>query len=179
MQNSGFDHSYSWKILTEIPEGRIYLNFPSETNWVSIEFLVEVFPKGRVPWIGNFTGSGFEFPSGVFTTPNMELLCINSRGSVYFINAEFPQNYFQCTIEPVLDIINSVENNLMIFIGFTELMIFDESGIKLTKKVSKDGIKITRISKEKIKGLAYSPIKNQYVNFEIDLENNILSGGSV
>lgn len=67
----------------------------------------------------------------------------------------------------------------MIFAGFTDLMIFDESGIKLTKKVSKDGIKITRISKEKIMGLAYNPIKNQYVNFEIDLETNILSGGSV
>ena len=67
----------------------------------------------------------------------------------------------------------------MILIGFTELMIFDKSGIKLTKKVSKDGIKIIRISKEKIMGLAYSPIKNQYVNFEIDLKNNILSGGSV
>lgn len=179
MKNSGFDHSFSWKILTEIPEGRKYLNFQSETNWDSIEFLVEVFPKGRAPWIGNFTGSGFDFPSGVFTTPNKDLLCINSSGSVYFINPEFPQDYFQCTIEPVVDIINSVENNLMIFIGFTQLMIFDKLGIKFTKKVSKDGIKITQISKEKIWGLAYSPIKNQYVNFEIDLENNKLSGGSV
>lgn len=101
MQKIEFDHSYSWRILSEIPEGRKYINFPAETKWVSIEFLVEVFPKGRVPWIGNFTGSGFEIPSGVFTTPNMELLCINSSGSVYIINAEFPQNYFQCTIEPV------------------------------------------------------------------------------
>lgn len=179
MKKIDFDHSYSWRILSEIPEGRKYFNFPVETNWVSIEFLVEVSPKGGTPWIGNFTGSGFEFPSGVFTTPNMELLCINSSGSVYFIKPEFPQNYFQCTIEPVLNIINSVENNIMIFIGFTELMIFDGSGIKLTKKVSKDGIKITQISREKIMGLAYNPIKNQYVNFEIDLENNILLGGSI
>jgi hypothetical protein len=178
MQNSEFPQFYRWEILQELPPGRKVVAFPPDSSTVSFEFLVEITPDEGESWIGNFTGSGLDLSSGVFPTPKSKIVCINSQGAVYFVNVISPLDSIEAPFSPVIEVDSFYQDGLLLLIGFTRVTIFDKEGIRWTIKVSKDGIKINHVSKEKIMGLAWDPGKDRYVNFEIDIKSGKLLGGS-
>jgi len=178
MQNREFSHSYNWEILSGTPPGQVLISYPKDSQWYSIGFLVEITPHKGKSWVGNFSGSGFDFLSSVFPTPNENIVGINSQGAVYFVNTIAPPDFVEVPIMPVVDVIPSYQYELMLLVGFTHVGIYDRSGMRWIKKVSADGIKIKGVDEEKISGLAWNPAKSNWVDFEIEIKTAKLLGGS-
>jgi hypothetical protein len=143
--------------------------------------VVKIIPQHGLTWIGTFA-SGYRSPTavtGVFSCPDGHSLCVVSAGAGYIVRADDPQSWEEVRAHPITDVRAIPEAQLLVFADFTALSAYGSEGLAwTTDDLSWDGLEITEVSPDFIRGLAWDAPQGQQVEFCIDVGTGCHEGGS-
>lgn len=180
-----FSHSYEVKVLESYslahPVEKVY-HFPVELEegdrrgaWL------RVVPASGPAWVG-FFALGFDsgqVAHGVFSVPDPESLCIVAGGYGYFVKGTNPQVWEQVEQRPVVKVLPVPELKLLLFVGFTSISAYGQGGrLWTTPRLSWEGISISRTEGSTLFGAGWDALKDQEVEFEVDLISGECTGGA-
>ena len=164
-------HRFDWKRAQPEP-GALVWDTPSGS------MLVKVVPYEGDPWIGEFA-EGLGGVSGLFATPSPTTLCVVSRGQGYWVPVLAPSDFKEVRCCPIKSVFVVPERNIVVFASYTELSCYGPDGfLWMTDRLSWDGLKITDITPQEIRGLAWDSPENKEVEFVVDIETGKHQGGA-
>jgi hypothetical protein len=139
-------------------------------------FVVEFFPEGDPPWIGNFQPGMTEF-SAVLTSLHGKSLVVIAQGQGYEIN---PQDRHLIEVfGGGIEIALMTEPGLLVLGDGVYLEAYTKGGLSWrSRRISWDGMWNIRVESGKIKGDAWSPIDDCEYPFAVDLATGSVEGGS-
>ncbi len=178
-----FPRVYECERLLELPGFGLlpHYYYPGATkNGGRDGVTVRVRPENHESWLGTFAFGNMapKSLSGLFTTPNPERLCVVARGEGYLVSTSAPTVWERVTVTPILDVRTILARSIIVFANFTELTAYGPSGVKwVTKRLSWDGLKITEVSNDVIKGEFFDIRSNSTASFIVDLETGNHDGG--
>jgi len=142
-------------------------------------FIVSVNPLKSSSWIGIFAPGYPKALTGVFSCPDEQSVCVVASGQAYFVQVYNPQIWEQVQAFPIWDIRVILEKQLLVLADFTVLTAYGPHGIVwVTDRLSWDGIKITDVTSDWIRGLAWDSPQEKNVEFIVDLRTGDHKGGS-
>jgi hypothetical protein len=133
--------------------------------------LCMISPQGRSPWMASFK-FGYPSPfalSGIFSTPNPEILCVVAGGCGYWVDV-FKQTKSDIKCFPVRQVQMCEKPDLLVFADFTRLAVYDANGLKWrSERLVLDGLLILDrdISVLTCEGL--DAVGDTTVQFKVDL----------
>lgn len=183
-----FPSEYDIEVIEELPSREIlhryYFPDPQAADLGGRDgLLLKITPTApnSPPWIGVFA-FGLLSPKGlniVLSCPNPRWLCVVARGEGYFVNADEPLQYQAVQAEPVFSAYAVLRHNLLVFSDYLHLVAYGPKGlIWETPRISWDGLRVEEIDENQIRGKAWSSPKRQYVDFAVDLESGVHTGGA-
>ena len=142
---------------------------------------VRVAPREGAAWAG-FFALGFESSqvvSALASCPDPDSFCIIVGGYAYIVKANDPAAWFRVEQRPVVDFRPLPDQEILLFTGFTTMTAVDRAGVAWTTgRLSWEGISITEISNDKVRGLGWDAPADNEVPFEVDLRTGKHSGGA-
>ena len=170
-----FPHVYECEQLTEGPgvaSSHHYYYPGASTSGGRDGILVRIRPDDGQPWLATFAfGEMANGPSGIFTTPDPQRLCVVARGAGYFVSTIAPSSWESVRVIPITDVRPIRNHEIIVFADFTRLVAYGKNGMKWeTKRLAWDDLKIIEITDTQIKGEHWSYASNQTENFVVDLE---------
>lgn len=178
-----FPANYDVELLKELrPSGETRFFYPgARTDGGADGLTFRVTPAVRAPWLGTFAfrdrGAG---ASGVFTTPDPDVVCIAAAGAAYLVHADKPEWWSQLDMEPVRQIIQVPAVGVIVFVG--DVMIEAHDGqhrIWMTPRLGFDRLSRIAVSGETLTGIGSDPtMAAGGVPFTVDLRTGASSGGS-
>jgi hypothetical protein len=142
---------------------------------------VRVIPGEGNPWTG-FFALGFDSSqviSSLCSCPDPDSLCAVVGGYAYVVRADDPQRWFRVEQRPVVDLRALAQQGLLLFTGFTSISAVDRQGLKwTTERLSWEGVTVTEISGDKLRGLGWDAMADKEVPFEVDLLTGKHTGGA-
>lgn len=180
-----FPHRYDVELIEEIPSSLKSINhiyFPGIAGKGGRDgLLVKLNPRQGLPWIGTFA-FGYNSPkalTGIFSCPSELSLCVVSAGQGYIFKVEDPYSWSEVKSYPIVDVRLIVERELLVFIDFTTITAYgSDNMVWTTPRLSWDGLKITDVTSDYIKGLAWDSLNEQEVEFLVDIKTGYHEGGS-
>ena len=185
VDNSIFPASFRVRVLDELPQPERYPHYyypGARRNGGGDGVLIEVVPENGQPWIGTFAfgqvvRTGL---SGVYTTPDPDLLCVVSNGDGELVSAAKPERAETVRCYPVTDVRLIKAQQLIVFASFTDLVAYGASGVKWrTKRLTWDNMKITEVTDEIIRGEFWDIRNETKAEFIVDLATGTHQGGIV
>ena len=183
----GFEADYSVKRLESRPRGSVrefrqprrraeagelVFETGSEYLWF------ELSPVEGEPWIGGFE-CGLGRLTGLFATPSREVVCIVVKGQGFWVPVLAPGDYEIIRSTPIQEVLVVPGKRFLVLADYTELEAYGESGfLWCTERLSWDGLKVTEMTVETIKGTAWDAPANREVTFSVDTESGASEGGS-
>ena len=175
-----FPHSYEVDELRDWPAtgsfGIPVIYFPPPKSRAEHNGLwLRVKAKSGKSWIGVFA-FGYTSPpafSRVISSPDVEKVCVVSKGSAYIVNVEQPEAWEQIPITPVLDVRPLLEQKLLVFADFIRLAAYGNNKFAWrSPRVCWDELKITNVTSDIIEGTGYDPTNavTQELRFAVDLK---------
>ena len=143
--------------------------------------IVEVRPAAASPWMGVFAFGDVSAsaPNGVFPIRNSTKLCVVARGQGYAVDVEEPTSWERIPGVPILQVVSVPARRLVVFATFTDLIAYSEAGMKWrTARLSSDGLEITEVTDDVIRGSAWDASVERAVEFAVDLESGTHDGGA-
>jgi hypothetical protein len=182
-----FDAHYDVERLNNRPQGNMY-EFRCDRNPLnkgglilemdSDQLFFEVTPFDGKSWTGSFE-SGPGGRTGVFATPSAEVLCVVAKGQGFWIPVLSPTSFEAIRAVPIKEILTVPRRRILIFVDYTKLAAYGEDGfLWQTDRLSWDGLKITEVSADMIRGMAWDSPANQEVPFSVDAQSGASEGGS-
>ena len=180
-----FSHDYEVEALRDLPSGpggleQVY--FPGAEHAGGHDgVLVKITPTCAAPWLGIFAfGRGANKAlTGVFSCPDRESICVVAAGSGYMVRAENPVKWEKVPLFPIFDVRLVPERKMLVFADFTRLTIYGARGILwITPSLSWDGITITEVTADYVKGNAWDAPRQREVKFSVNLETGEHAGGA-
>jgi hypothetical protein len=186
-----FPHNYEIKVLEQaLVQAQVPLLHPVEKLYhypVELEegdragAYVRVVPQHGPAWRGFFA---LGFDSGqvitcVSSCPDPDQLCVVAGGYAYVVKAGDPTEWLQIEQHPVADLRSLVEQNLLLFAGFTSITALGTAGIAWTTgRLSWEGLRITEISGGELRGFGWDAKSDKEVEFRVDLATGRYEGGA-
>jgi hypothetical protein len=178
-----FPHRYEVELEVELPPcpgNEKVFYFPEEPyrGGRSGGLLVRIVPDAGQPWIGMFAGEG-EGVDKVLSTPDEHRVCVVSEGAGYMVCADAPTRWERVQCGPILDVRPIPERQLLVFADFCRLVAYGREGVAWTvKQFHGDDLRITHVSPEHIKGLAYDVTRGRVVEFVLETQTGLPAAGS-
>lgn len=183
----GFEAGYNVERLDSRPQGGVHefrrsrhgldagkqvLEMATESLWFKVS------PLDSKSWIGGFE-CGPGGVTGLFATPSRQVLCVVTKGQGYWISVLDPANYEIVRSIPIQDVITVPGERKLVFVDHTRLAAYGPSGfLWLTDDLSWDGLTVTEITADTIRGTAWDSPANREVSFSVDTELGASEGGS-
>lgn len=175
-----FKNNYSVDIVEELVAGERYYYPGASTQGGKDGILVKVISLEGKSWLGVFafgeiSSNGI---SGVYSTPDPNKFCVVSKGAGYIVSSNNPNEWQQVKAIPVMDVRSIKQHKIIVFADYTELLAYDEFGIKWrTERLTYDGFKIIEVTESSLKGEFWN-IRNETNDiFEVDLVTGSQVGG--
>jgi hypothetical protein len=112
---------------------------------------------------------------GVFSCPDKQLACIVSAGAGYLVRVDAPDTCDEIRSYPIVEARPILDRELLIFVDFSTLIAYGPKGIVwLADGRSWDGIEIIETTSDWIRGRAWDPPHQKYVEFLVDVETGAL-----
>jgi hypothetical protein len=129
-----FGCSYEFEVLSEIPPSDIpRLYYPGAVpDGGKDGVIVKVSPQRKESCLGTFA-FGQIAPkglTGVFSTPNVNRLCVVAKGNGYLVSAGEPQNWESIKAIPIIDARSFPKSGSIVFAYFTGLVAYGDKGIR-------------------------------------------------
>jgi hypothetical protein len=183
----GFEANYSAERLDGRPPGRVrdfcrarrsaragelVLGTGSEYLWF------EMTPIDGEPWVGGFE-CGPGRLTGLFATPCPEVICVVAKGQGFWVPVLAPGDFEIIRSIPIQEVLVVPGKHALVFADYTELEAYGSSGfLWRTERLSWDGLKVTEVTAEAIRGTAWDSPANREVPFAVDIESGASEGGS-
>jgi hypothetical protein len=134
---------------------------------------VEVHPLGCSPWLGVFAhgyshGSAGPGISKVLSTPDSERVCVISGGGAYIVRANNPADWSEIPILPITEARLVREYGFMLFADFSRLTAWGANGMVWQTQLAFDGLRITTMDRDLIKGYGYDPASATDAPFSVN-----------
>lgn len=170
-----FPHNWTAEILPQRPlilpkRQYVYPRHAEEVERGALEMLVR--PASGDPFLATcalgFADPGA--PSGAWTCPDPDRLCAVSGGYAYLIDTTAPERFEQVEYRPVLGVRALPEQRLLLFTGHHSLLAWGVNGIAWqTPRLSAEGVTISGIEGDVLRGVGWDLTTDADVPFEIDL----------
>jgi hypothetical protein len=142
---------------------------------------VRVAPHQGQAWRG-FFALGFasdQVVSAVASCPDPDSFCVAVGGYAYVVKAADPAQWFRVEQRPVVDLRALPGQEILLFTGFTTMTAVGRAGIAWTTgRLSWEGISITEISGNNLRGLGWDALADKEVPFAVDLLTGKSTGGA-
>jgi hypothetical protein len=142
---------------------------------------LRVTPKAGPAWTG-FFAQGFDSDqvvSEVCSTPDPDSFCTVVGGYAYVVKAGNPVEWLRIEQRPVVDLRVLTQQGLLLFAGFTSITAVDRSGIAwTTERLTWEGLSITEINGNKLRGKGWDAMADKEAPFEVDLKTGKHTGGA-
>jgi hypothetical protein len=142
---------------------------------------VRVASQRGPAWTG-FFALGFDsnqVVSALASCPDPDSLCVVVGGYAYVVKANDPAQWFRVEQRPVVDFRSLPAQHILLFTGFTTMTAVGSAGVAwTTERLSWEGISITEISGDKLRGLGWDALADKEVRFEVDLLTGKHTGGA-
>jgi len=142
---------------------------------------VRVIPREGPAWTA-FFALGFESDgvvSAICSCPDPDFFCAVVGGYGYVVKANDPAQWFRLDQRPVVEFRVLTQPKLLLFSGFTNISAVGTSGLAwTTERLSWEGVKITAIEGEKLRGTGWDALSDNEVPFEVDLATGKHTGGA-
>ena len=117
-------------------------------------------------------------PSGVWSCPHPDWLCAVSGGYGYLIDTRQPQQWSMVPYRPILYVRALPEQQLLLFVGHHSILAWGRDGRAWqSERLSWEGIEITEITGNTLRGLGWDLLADKDVPFAIDLKTGERIGG--
>lgn len=157
--------------------------FPKDSidGFTNNGLLIMIKPHASTTWLGAFA-FGYDSPkalTGIYSCPDENSVCVVSSGRAYLVKANDPCVWELVKAYPILDVRPIASKNLLLFADFTTMTAYGPKGFAWkTARLSWDGLKITEVSSQHIRGLAWDALQEREVEFLVDLETGMHKGGA-
>jgi hypothetical protein len=180
-----FAHEYEVELVRELPPapGLIeQFHYPGASKEVGGgDFILKVVPRQREPWLGTFSPGVIDplDPTVVSSCPHDLLtICVIAEGRAYFVKADEPTRWEEIGAG-IKDFHVIPQKRLLLFVELTRLVAYGPQGKAwATPDLSFDLLRITEISQDFVRGMAWDAPKQEEVEFFVDLETGRCEGGS-
>jgi hypothetical protein len=178
--NLCFESNYTVEIIDELgSEERYY--YPNGNKIGGKDgLIVKVLPSNANAWIGVFA-YGEMTRNGllrVYTMPNPNQLCIVSNGAGYIVDTRNPEKWSEVKSIPITDVRCIEKLRMIVFADYTELVSYDETGIKWrTDRLAYDSLKILQVEDDILKGEFWNIRNEANQIFEVNLNDGSQIGG--
>jgi hypothetical protein len=178
MRDPGFSKRYNWENLAGLPgTGHVYQFHGRDQPTYSEGFVLRVIPDNGAPWIGNFQPGNGTF-TGVFSYPLELIICVVVKGIGYLVAVNKPMEYEIVKSDPIREVRSLLEKRIIVFADFTDLTAYGPQGILWrTSGLSWDGLKITEVTPDFIRGIAWDAPQQREVEFLVDVQTGHYEGG--
>ena len=117
-------------------------------------------------------------PTGVYACPNPHKLCALAGGYAYIIDTLNPQISTHIRLKPVVEVRSLVSQNLLLFVGFHTMLAWGTDGeVWHTQRLSWEGITITGVDGDTLRGTGWNMLADKDVPFTVDLKPGHHQGG--
>ena len=117
-------------------------------------------------------------PTGVFACPNPDELCAVAGGYAYIVDTTRPERSTHIALKPVVEVRSLVEQNLLLFAGFHNVIAWGERGLAWqTARLSWEGLRIIAIEGNALMGFGWNLMTDKEVAFSVDLLTGKHQGG--
>jgi len=175
-----FKKNFSITIIEEVVAGERYYYPGASTQGGRDGILVKVISSEGKSWVGVFAFGEINTNgiSGIYSMPDPNKFCIISKGAGYIVSSNNPTDWKQVKVIPVTDVRSIKHQKIIVFADYTELLAYDEFGIKWrTERLAYDGFKIIEVTESYLKGEFWNIRNEAYDIFEIDLITGSQVGG--
>jgi hypothetical protein len=142
---------------------------------------LRVTPKAGSAWVG-FFAQGFDSDqvvSEVCSSPDPESFCAVVGGYAYIVKVDSPAQWLRIEQRPVVDLRVLTQQGLLLFAGFTSITAVNASGIAwTTERLTWEGLTITEISGDTLRGRGWDALGDKEAPFEVDLKTGQHTGGA-
>jgi hypothetical protein len=142
---------------------------------------LRVTPKAGPAWAG-FFAQGFDSDqvvSEVCSSPDPESFCAVVGGYAYIVKVDNPAQWLRIEQRPVVDLRVLTQHGLLLFAGFTSITAVNASGIAwTTERLTWEGLTITEISGDTLRGHGWDALADKEAPFEVDLKTGKHTGGA-
>jgi hypothetical protein len=142
---------------------------------------LRVLPRRAPAWAG-FFAQGFDSEqvvNQICSTPDPDSFCATVGGYAYVVKASNPAEWLRIEQRPVVDLRVLTQHGLLLFAGFTSITALDRSGIAWTTgRLTWEGLTITEITADTLRGNGWNALSDEEVPFEVDLKTGKHTGGS-
>lgn len=117
-------------------------------------------------------------PTGIWACPNPREMCAVAGGYAYIIDTAEPRQFTQIPLKPVSEVLVIEERGLLLFVGFHALVAWGAEGQAWqTARLSWEGIRVTGIEGDALRGLGWDMQTDRELEFSVDLRSGEHSGG--
>lgn len=176
--NTGFPATYAVAQLIEMPTSPIvHYYYPGASTLGGKDGIsIKVIPEKIQPWIGTFAFGGHKL-SGVFSTPNVDRLCVVAAGAGYFVSSNDPMHWEKSAVFPITHVCMSLIHQVIVFSTFTEMLAYDASGVRWRiDRLSWDGFTITQVEDDFIHGKFFDIRDDAVRAFAVNIKTGAKSG---
>jgi hypothetical protein len=117
-------------------------------------------------------------PTEVWACPNPREMCAVAGGYAYVVDTAAPETSAQIPLKPVVEVLVLVEQRLLVFVGFHAMAAWGRDGLAWqTKRLSWEGIRVTGIDGDALRGFGWNLQTDKEVEFTVDLSTGSHVGG--
>ncbi len=110
-------------------------------------------------------------PTGVWSTPNSDEICAVAGGYGYLIDTTCPERFTMLPYRPVLEIRSLTTLGLILFVSHRNILAWGSQGEAWQSgKLSDEGVIITAVDGDVLKGLGWNLITDKETPFALDLK---------
>ncbi len=118
-------------------------------------------------------------PTGLWSTPKPEEICVVSGGYAYLIDTATPEQFTMIPYRPVLQVLPAVEAGLLLFISHHSILAWGRSGQAWeSEKLSDEGVTITGIQGGVLCGVGWEMRADKETAFALDLSTGLRARSS-
>jgi hypothetical protein len=176
----GFAHNWSAEILPARPailpaRHFVYPHDAEEVERGALELMVRAAEDPQ-PFLAT-CALGFRdpaVPTGLWSAPNPDEICCVSGGYAYLISTAAPERFTMIAYRPVLKVLPARDASLLLFAGHRSILAWGASGQAWeSEKLSDEGVTITAIEGDVLRGLGWQMLTDKETPFAIDLRTGL------
>ena len=113
-------------------------------------------------------------PSGLWSMPHPDWLCAVSGGYAYLIHVADPTQFTMVPYRPVLQVMASAEQELLLFLGHQSILAWGRDGERWrSERLSWEGVAVDRIDGDTLHGTGWDLLSDMDVAFALDLKSGM------
>lgn len=157
------------------PRHFVYPREAEEVERGALEVLVR--PADAQPFLAT-CALGFRdpvVPTGLWSAPKPEEICAVSGGYAYVIDTARPERFKMIEYRPVLQVLPVPAQGLLLFVGHHAILAWGARGEAWrTAKLSDEGVTVTGIEGDVLRGLGWKMMTDKETPFALDLRTGSL-----